>query len=978
MYPALVTAVRETSISHASPRRSLGRIAALLFGVSGLASLAAHSALTDPVPPDWLAVLALFEIAFGVVCLLVPWQRLSHRWLHVVPVVGTAGVALSVWGAPEPYSEVYSWLYLLIAVFIAVAFRRPLALTAQVGILSLACLAPIVYGPDTRTAVVQAVVSVVCLVVASAVVGGLRKRLEARQEILNTLVHRDPLTGVGNYRTLHERLAYEIARHNRHVRPFAVLVLDIDGFKAVNEQLGHLAGDRLLRNVGRALSETVRAEDTVSRQGGDEFSVLSPETDNEEAAILAQRLEAALATIDRNGGALTASIGWAVYPYDGDTPEALLARADLAQRRAKRQNRSERPDSTASGPAEGVTDDGRTDAGRVPGGDLGHRPHEPQRSNGAVHPGGLESTLAKPAKERRRWHASADAAESADSSIAVMARLLAYLFGTTATVELLSLFVFEFPPTEKFRIVAMSMAAYGVVIALYFSWDRLRTWVFDVTLACGSLLITASIYFSGQSPSAYTSFYLWVVMYAFYFFGRRRGVLQLALVGLMYGAVLGLSAQRFPPLTNWLVTIGTLVLAGGVVVLLRERIERLVSRLADVARTDALTGLLNRRAFTRHVETQLRNPVAPGHPFSVIVGDLDYLKEVNARLGQDAGDRALERIGGMLDDGTRDIDVVARIGGGEFGIALPDTDAHGAYVLAERLRNAVRESFTGEGVPITLSFGIASTPPQERTAESLIQAAERSVFAAKELGRDRSVVHTDDVASILTAAAGRRDTAGRVSLATVVTLAEALDVRDAGTAKHSHTVGRYAKMLAVELGLSEGSIQRMHLAGILHDLGKVGVQDSILQKPGSLTDDEMAEVKRHPEIGAEILKDANLGDLREWVELHHERPDGLGYPYGLGSDEIPLEAKVLAVADAYEAMTVDRPYRKAIGHAAARDELRRGAGTQFDGRVVEAFLRVLHRENGKTADPGPEGAPPAEDGLEGGPGPLEAPPPDPV
>jgi putative nucleotidyltransferase with HDIG domain len=174
-------------------------------------------------------------------------------------------------------------------------------------------------------------------------------------------------------------------------------------------------------------------------------------------------------------------------------------------------------------------------------------------------------------------------------------------------------------------------------------------------------------------------------------------------------------------------------------------------------------------------------------------------------------------------------------------------------------------------------------------------------------------------------------------------LAETLDLRDVSTARHSQTVGRYAEGIARELGLSGERVERIRAAGVLHDVGKLGVADAVLQKPGPLTDEEWADMRRHPELGARILDHANLRDISGWVLAHHERLDGHGYPQGLAGEAIPLEARILAVADAYEAMTADRPYRAALGHDAARAELRACCGTQFDPAVVDAFLAVLTR-----------------------------------
>jgi diguanylate cyclase (GGDEF)-like protein len=190
-------------------------------------------------------------------------------------------------------------------------------------------------------------------------------------------------------------------------------------------------------------------------------------------------------------------------------------------------------------------------------------------------------------------------------------------------------------------------------------------------------------------------------------------------------------------------------------------------------------------------------------------------------------------------------------------------------------------------------------------------------------------------------AASSTGEAPELRLAAAMLLAETLDLRDAGTAEHSRTVGRFARDTAAALGLSQARVDRLQAAGVLHDLGKLGIADAILHKPGALTDAEWDEMTRHPEIGARILEHAGLRDIAAWVLAHHERLDGRGYPAGLAADEIPLEARILAVADAYEAMIADRPYRPGMPPEEARAELERCAGTQFDPTVVEAFVRTL-------------------------------------
>ena len=392
-------------------------------------------------------------------------------------------------------------------------------------------------------------------------------------------------------------------------------------------------------------------------------------------------------------------------------------------------------------------------------------------------------------------------------------------------------------------------------------------------------------------------------------------------------------------LTLYLPSACALALAG-VAVLQHGRIRALRARVADAARSDPATGLLNRRSFDELVELELERSHRTGRPLSILLGDLDGLAALNELAGQAAGDAALELLARDLGKWKRRIDRAARVGGDEFALLLPETDERGAYILAERLRRATHRRFGDAPVPLTISFGVASHPDHGADAASLMRSAERAMLAAKELGRDRTVIYSAEAVRLLGAEGAPFD----LQLATVIALAEALDIRDTGTAKHSHLVGRYAELMAIELELEPAHVERVQLAGVLHDIGKIGISDAVLSKPGPLSADEWIEMKTHPEIAARLLSRPEFEDLRGWILAHHERPDGCGYPFGLAASEIPLEASILAVADAFEAMTADRVYRPALGEAAARAELEAGAGIQFDADVVEAFLRALDRD----------------------------------
>lgn len=436
---------------------------------------------------------------------------------------------------------------------------------------------------------------------------------------------------------------------------------------------------------------------------------------------------------------------------------------------------------------------------------------------------------------------------------------------------------------------------------------------------------------------------MWLNVYAFYFLSRRSAAIHTPLALSGYAFVLVAMEGRSFPFTPWLMTAGTLVFVGAMVRSLRSRIRRLVGELYDAARRDSLTGLLNRRGFQELIELEAERARRSDRPFTIALGDLDHFKRLNDGLGHEAGDEALKRVATVLSQSMRRIDTVVRMGGEEFALVLPDTDRHGGYVLAERIRTQLRDAFADEPLPITISCGIAAFPQDGGMPDEVLRAADGALYAAKRLGRDRTVIYSSDLSSSLDEDEFRRTSAREANLATVLALAEALDMRDTGVALHSRTVGRFAAGIAAELRLPADRVERVRLAGVVYDVGKIGVPDAILQKPGPLDEDEWALIRQHPEHGARLLANPELDDIRSWVLAHHERPDGDGYPQGLFAGEIPLEAQIIAVADAYEAMTSARPYRAALDPVVAQDELRRGAGTQFDRRVVDAFLRVLGR-----------------------------------
>ena len=547
-----------------------------------------------------------------------------------------------------------------------------------------------------------------------------------------------------------------------------------------------------------------------------------------------------------------------------------------------------------------------------------------------------------PAHEDRIAEARGQLAATHDR--ALMAQALAALFAAGATLALLTYLLPHSQDANALGLLAVVAIAYLVAAGLFLGARTLPDRVLPVALLWGSTLVAAVAYFSAQTPSPLVFFYLWVFLYSSYFFTRMQTAVQIVYAGLAYGGLLALRPPASGVAEWWLVGMGTLVVAAVLVRSMRARVETLIAKLYDAARTDPLTGVLNRRGFREQLDLEIERARRRGSEIAVVSGDVDHFGEVNGRGGQAAGDNVLRRLAAVLEASKRQIDLVARVGGQEFALILPDTGPLEAYTLAERLRTSVGAAFEGLLTPVTISFGIAGFPEHAETAASLLRAAEEALQAAKQAGRDRAVLYSAALRSAASLDAEARDVAGERFVALVIDLAEAVDLRFSGNARHSETVGRYSAMIARELGLSDGRVERVRLAGMLHDIGKVAVPDRILKKPGRLSDEEFEVIKRHPHFGAQILQHRDLADVREWVAAHHERPDGRGYPLGLAAKSIPIEARVLAVADAYEAMTSDRSYRSSIGHEQARAELERCAGTQFDRQVVAALLSVLERE----------------------------------
>jgi diguanylate cyclase (GGDEF)-like protein len=383
----------------------------------------------------------------------------------------------------------------------------------------------------------------------------------------------------------------------------------------------------------------------------------------------------------------------------------------------------------------------------------------------------------------------------------------------------------------------------------------------------------------------------------------------------------------------------------------------------DAATVDKLTGVSNRQALLAGLFSEVERASRYNRPFSVAFVDIDHFKAVNDTYGHQAGDIVLRGVAQTIHHNLRNTDLIGRYGGEEFMLLLSETNVEDAASLAEKLRVLVaRQKFNVEGnanLNVTISIGIAGGQGAALRVDALARDADAAMYSAKSLGRNQVYVFAepDEDARIPRAPispAGRAmaQQVGKIAReAAQAALTSLIAPLPHYRGQPSALIASIAVKMANQMDLPEAEVERLRVASLLHDVGKVAVPEEILEKPSALTSSEWRTVVQHPRIGQVIIEQATaFKDAIPIILHHHERYSGHGYPFGLRANDIPLGARIVAIADAYDAMTHDRPYKRAVSHDMAIKELRRHAGTQFDPELVNVFCE-LFQNNPPQIDP---------------------------
>ncbi len=462
------------------------------------------------------------------------------------------------------------------------------------------------------------------------------------------------------------------------------------------------------------------------------------------------------------------------------------------------------------------------------------------------------------------------------------------------------------------------------------------------------IITTALIY---STPDEYKGVTAAAQSFITYFLAFRFGFLGLIIASLLYTNELRIitgfyiTTHKAEYIVAFSVKAFT-IMSAVIIAVIGTKQEQQKKTLLKLAITDGLTGLNNQTYFYSILEEHLEKAKKSGSSLGLIMMDIDDFKMINDVYGHEYGDAILRGTGKLLNDLAEEGQFVCRCGGDEFAIIIPNADNTAIEKVAEHFKKGINELgqryFPKEvHEKISLSMGISEFPHLSSNKDELFSQADTALYHAKNLGKDKIHFYQDIMKQLRKGISSDH----QQLIGAFKALLSTISAKDKYTLGHSERVSVYASKIGEALGLSPKEICTLQYAGLLHDIGKIEIPKSILNKTGRLTDEEFALIRMHPVYSENILEPLNeLGQLLLYVRNHHERFDGKGYPDGLAGEQISLGARILCVADSYDAMISERPYspRKTINQAV--DELKCCAGSQFDPEITRIFISILESE----------------------------------
>lgn len=541
------------------------------------------------------------------------------------------------------------------------------------------------------------------------------------------------------------------------------------------------------------------------------------------------------------------------------------------------------------------------------------------------------------------------------SNISTIIKICALAFSTFSYIQ----YTFKFGKVyyTTYITAVTFVAALVFVVFVYSVWDFYEKKVPDINTPFFKILQSSFLFilnvilicFTGLNTSQYKYLFLFAIITASMECGVRIAI-GFAVAASLFMVALDLALGQSLPvnsiLENDIMLACMFIIVAGTISYYAKAQNDHIAMLRQQVNQDSLTLLYNHRYFQEALKKTVQKSRETVSACCTILCDIDDFKVYNDLLGHQQGDEILRQVSALLKDAVRDQDIVARYGGEEFAVILPDTRLAEGFAVAESLRKNIESHHFAnqEYMPsknLTISVGIAEFPKNAVNEVELVKFADDALYRAKFLRKNRTVSYINFIQDELD---HYQD--GRI-ITSIRTLIAIIDSRDKYTYSHVERVVHYCKLFAKWMRLSAEDERLLVVSACMHDIGKINISKELLIKSGRLTDAEMDELRQHPQVGADIIsKIPALSGVSEVVLEHHERYDGNGYPQKLKGEEIRPLARMLTVADSFDAMTTDRPYKKGMSYEDGCAELVRCAGTQFDPEYAREFVGMVKAELG--------------------------------